>query len=935
MNKRNVTLVGAVCVLIFLVAGCAQPWIRDWLEPKLEEKRARNAPPTPPTPSALLSGIDLSAGSISFDPNVTDYAEVPVPFGTTSVTVAGHTNDSGGYVTYSPSPTIMLPGAVGAVSQSVTLRVAAAGKTARTYTVSFKIGTQSESYLTGLTLSVGALTNDDSTATVDFSQSTYEYYVTVPSGTMSLTVTAQTDPHATLATVRYRQNSGAEGNNIGRGIPIDGTEKLYITVNNGAGYSDKQYTVNVLKASTAYTALLNPSSPFGLVATQGALYQDGTTTTLFDPSVSAYRLEVSPSILSTTITATAPDTSYTVASVSAGYVDTNLMDGSNILTIDITNPKPSSDPLQILVDHPGFVPTLYTIYFDYAPGNKTDALLSSLALSESISFPTFDPEVFVYNASILGSMKPLIIMATPATAPCVVSYSPANYLTSPNDGMEIKVTCSGGPEFNTKTYTINLTVTPDATSNNLTALRINGKPIDNANIADTMQPSYAEIGYPAGEFEIESSIPADASIAYMGAAPVGGGNRARVAALVAGVPRTVVILITAQNGSVKAYSITFFWAGSADNALTRVDFTRALSEDAAAYGWLNKANNMQTKTVYNIATTETAIDVKNIAAADGATIQWSITGVSGLTVYDGVTPINITGLTLDGVPKVLLVSVTPQAGAVAYYTFNIRKYTPVINYPYKNSPYEFKMPVPGKITFELWGAKGGDVTHPTTTSKKGIGGQGGYRKATTNASVTAGANFYVYTGQQGNNTTTITGAAAVYGGGGSGGNGATTGIPAGASGGGATFISTANGADITVTAVQDGRVLVAGGGGGAGGAASSTNVSNGGYGSGGATAGSGFGAGYGASASRGNVDGIGTNGRSGSTSHYNGGAAGAGGGGGGYRGGLSQTATGDGTNASGGGGNGWSATGYTADVVEIGTNAGPGKATITVTPDMP
>ncbi|MDR2660261.1 MAG: InlB B-repeat-containing protein [Spirochaetaceae bacterium] len=278
----------------------------------------------------------------------------------------------------------------------------------------------------------------------------------------------------------------------------------------------------------------------------------------------------------------------------------------------------------------------------------------------------------------------------------------------------------------------------------------------------------------------------------------------------------------------------------------------------------------------------------------------------------------------------------------AGWTYNTSTGSMTKNYTFVAAPQEFTVPdgfTSGKYEFELWGADGGGNGNYPDQSDPYMGGKGGYLKASiTGSSITP--TLYVYTGESGkegskNNDYTLTGAAATFGGGGAGGDRKSGGKNAtvmrgGGSGGGATFISTmSNPNGIRDRPTHDAGVLFAGGGGG-GTVYSALSKLVAGYGSGGDTAGIGYRwhggrvdggsdggivfdtiwGGSNIPPVRGNEDGIGSSGRSGTDKGD--GDYGAGGGGGGYRGGMAQTMQGAYSNSSGGGGNGFVDAGYTA-----------------------
>ncbi len=257
-----------------------------------------------------------------------------------------------------------------------------------------------------------------------------------------------------------------------------------------------------------------------------------------------------------------------------------------------------------------------------------------------------------------------------------------------------------------------------------------------------------------------------------------------------------------------------------------------------------------------------------------------------------------------------------------------------LNYAYTGSVYSVTLPI-GTYHLEVWGAQGG------AGSSSGIGGYGGYAKAT--YTITSATTLYICVGGAGatatstNGTTTSGG----YNGGGSTTYKRTCGHRGG-SGGGATHIAT-NSAN-TLSSVSSSYVLIVGGGGGGGGycsvaggnggasggagsySSSYTNSSGGGTPSGGGTCTTGSSP-YSSLTTAGSSGSYGQGGAGGTVAS----GAGGGGGGGGYYGGAGGYTTASCNSASAGGGCNYIKSGLTV-VSNTSQTAvtGNGKAVITV-----
>lgn len=203
--------------------------------------------------------------------------------------------------------------------------------------------------------------------------------------------------------------------------------------------------------------------------------------------------------------------------------------------------------------------------------------------------------------------------------------------------------------------------------------------------------------------------------------------------------------------------------------------------NAASYSWSFQGGTPASSTIQN------------------PSVSWSSTGdyVVSLTVTD------TNGCSSSSIDTVTVSSCIPTGT----YTFN-----------YTGAPQFLVAPSAcGPLTFQCWGASGGNST---TAGGPCIGGDGGY--ATGEMTVTPGDTIWIYVGQQGSNSSGNTaGVPRAWNGGGAGGSSYIgPSQPGGAAGGGASDIR------IGGQSLND-RVIVAAGGGGAAGGTSSIALNGG------------------------------------------------------------------------------------------------------------
>ena len=193
---------------------------------------------------ATLSGIGLSAGSLTFDASARTYS-VTVPNATSSLTVTPVANESHGTITVNGSTLISGSGTVNlnVGSNVITILVTAQNGTS---TEAYMLNVQRQSTstpsadatLSGIGLSAGSLTFDASART---------YSVTVPNATSSLTVTpVANESHGTITVNGSALISGSGTVNLNVGSNVI---TILVTAQNGT--STETYTINVQRQSAS------------------------------------------------------------------------------------------------------------------------------------------------------------------------------------------------------------------------------------------------------------------------------------------------------------------------------------------------------------------------------------------------------------------------------------------------------------------------------------------------------------------------------------------------------------------------------------------------------------------------------------------------------------------------------------------------------------
>ncbi|CAI4033503.1 hypothetical protein DNFV4_03940 [Nitrospira tepida] len=247
---------------------------------------------------ADLFGLELSAGPLSpdFDPATTDYS-VSAPSTTTQTTVTATLSDERATFTINGQPATSgqpsNPINLATGTNTITIVVTAVNGTTKTYRVFVNRAGPGNANLSTLQLSAGPLSPP-------FNPNTVNYSVTTASTTATTTVTATVQVASSSLTINGQP--AVSGVPFGP-IPLNPsgtTTQITITVRAQDGVTVKTYTVEVARGASSNANLSN------LVVSAGALQPP------FSPTRTSYDVETSKTTFSTTVTATAQDSSATV-----------------------------------------------------------------------------------------------------------------------------------------------------------------------------------------------------------------------------------------------------------------------------------------------------------------------------------------------------------------------------------------------------------------------------------------------------------------------------------------------------------------------------------------------------------------------------------------------------------------------------------------------
>jgi sugar lactone lactonase YvrE len=521
----------------------------------------RKQAPYIPSNTTSLSDIALSSGTLSpaFAVNTTIYT-ANVVNGVSSIRVTPTTTDN--LMTVKVNGENVASGAqsgdinLDVGENTITLAVLAEdGITTRTYTINVERLRSSNANLSQLTLSTGALSPVFASNTTIYS---------VDATRSALTVTPS--PADPLATVKVN-GTPVENGTASQSISLDvGSNTITIAVTAQDGTTTKLYTLNITRSISANADL------------SGLTLSSGTLSPAFDSETIGYTASVGNNVSSITVMPTAADGISTVtvnsvpaaSGVASAALPLNV--GSNVILVEVTAENGT--------------PKLYTITVTRAASSNAD--LSDLTLSSGTLLPAFIPDT--YKASVGHQVSSVTVTPTvsdTANATVTVSlYSSGGALVSGPDpvasgtasaalALEVghnTITIAVTAEDGTlKTYTI--TVTRGASSNaDLTNLTLS---------SGTLTPAFggtytANVGHAVSSITVTPTLADSGNSSATVSVYDGGGTRVSgphaVGSGAASTPlpldvgnNVISVLVTAQDGSTRMYTVTVTRAAASSN----------------------------------------------------------------------------------------------------------------------------------------------------------------------------------------------------------------------------------------------------------------------------------------------------------------------------------------------------------------------------------
>ncbi|MFJ5714065.1 beta strand repeat-containing protein [Neobacillus sp. NPDC093127] len=584
--------------------------------------------------NADLSNLTISNGTLSpaFNSGTTSYT-VSVPndvkdlaFTPTvagdfaTVTVNGKSVESGSSST---------PINLGTGDNTITIVVTAQDGSTKTYTVVVKRAKSSNADLSNLTISNGTLSPA-------FNSGTTRYTVSVPNDVknMAFTPTAADD----FATVTVNGKSVESGSastpiNLGTG---DNTITIVVTAQDG---STKTYTVVVKRAKSSNADLSN------------LLISDGTLSPTFSSGTTGYTVSVNYDVKDMAITPTVAGDFATVTvnglGVESGSASNpiNLGTGDNTITIVVTAQDGTTKT--------------YTVVVKRAKSSNAD--LSNLTISNGTLSPAFNSGTTSYTVSVLNDVKNMAFTPTVAGDFATVKVNgmsvesgsastPINLGTGDNT-ITIVVTAQDG---STKTYTV-VVKRAKSSNANLSNLTISNGTLSPAFNSGTTSYSVS-VNYDVKDMAITPTVAGDFATVTVNGRGVESESVSSPINLDTG-DNTITIVVTAQDGTTKTYTVVVKRAKSSNADLSNLTISN---------GTLSPAFNSGTAS-YTVSVPN---DVKDMAFTPTAAGDFATVKVNGISVLSGTasTPINLgTG------DNTITIVVTAQDGTTKTYTVVVKR----------------------------------------------------------------------------------------------------------------------------------------------------------------------------------------------------------------------------------------------------------------------
>jgi len=483
-------------------------------------------PPVPLSPDAKLSSLTVNPGPLpTFSSDVLIYT-VDVATTVTSVTVTARAQNAGATVNINGQPTTSRSVSLGAPGSStpIPIVVTAVSGSQNTYLVTVnRAPPGGNNNLQSLSVSPGPLVPT-------FATSTTNYTVDVATSVTSVTVTARAQDAGASVNINGQPTTSRS---VALGAPGSSTPiPIVVTAPNG---NPKTYLLTV-----------NRAAPGGNNNLRSLTVTPGPLVPTFAASTTSYTVNVAVTVASVTVTAQQQDAG---ASVSINGQPTTSQ------SVALGAPG-SSTPIQIVVTAPNGSQKPYLVTVNRAaPGGNNN--LQSLTVSPGPLAPAFAAGTTNYTVDVATPVTSVTVTARAQDAGATVSInnqpttSQSVALGAPGSSTPIQIVVTA-PNGSQKTYLVTINRAALGGNNNLQSLTVSPGPLVPAFAAGTtnytidVATSVTTVTVTAQPQDAGASVSINNQTTTNLSVPLSG----------AGTNTPISIVVTAPNGSQKAYLVT-------------------------------------------------------------------------------------------------------------------------------------------------------------------------------------------------------------------------------------------------------------------------------------------------------------------------------------------------------------------------------------------
>jgi len=480
-------------------------------------------PPVPLSPDAKLSSLTVNPGPLpTFSSDVLIYT-VDVATTVTSVTVTARAQNAGATVNINGQPTTSRSVSLGAPGSSTPIPIVVSGSQ-NTYLVTVnRAPPGGNNNLQSLSVSPGPLVPT-------FATSTTNYTVDVATSVTSVTVTARAQDAGASVNINGQPTTSRS---VALGAPGSSTPiPIVVTAPNG---NPKTYLLTV-----------NRAAPGGNNNLRSLTVTPGPLVPTFAASTTSYTVNVAVTVASVTVTAQQQDAG---ASVSINGQPTTSQ------SVALGAPG-SSTPIQIVVTAPNGSQKPYLVTVNRAaPGGNNN--LQSLTVSPGPLAPAFAAGTTNYTVDVATPVTSVTVTARAQDAGATVSInnqpttSQSVALGAPGSSTPIQIVVTA-PNGSQKTYLVTINRAALGGNNNLQSLTVSPGPLVPAFAAGTtnytidVATSVTTVTVTAQPQDAGASVSINNQTTTNLSVPLSG----------AGTNTPISIVVTAPNGSQKAYLVT-------------------------------------------------------------------------------------------------------------------------------------------------------------------------------------------------------------------------------------------------------------------------------------------------------------------------------------------------------------------------------------------